>query len=198
MNVLLLKDLIVIKYNLNKKPIMKIKIKKINPDIKLPEFIDKGEWVDLRASNKIIMKAPQAGVLRRKKVNDKEISFRDVSFDATLIPLGIAMEIPKGYEAIILPRSGTFKNYGITMSNSAGIIDNSYCGDNDEWKFGAIAFRNTTINVGDRICQFRVQLSQKATMWQKIKWLFSSKIEFIEVSHLGNKDRGGFSSTGVK
>lgn len=177
---------------------MKIKIKRINPNIKLPEFIAKGEWVDLRASNKIVMKAPQSGVLKRRKVNDKETSFRDVSFDSTLIPLGVAMEIPKGYEAVMLPRSGTFKNYGITMSNSAGIIDNSYCGDNDEWKFGAIAFCNTTINVGDRICQFRIQLSQKATIWQKIKWLFSSKIEFVEVSHLGNQDRGGFSSTGIK
>ena len=108
------------------------------------------------------------------------------------------MEIPEGYEAIILPRSSTFSKYGIIMTNSAGVIDSSYCGDTDEWRFPAVAFRHSSINVGDRICQFRIQLSQKATVWQKIKWLFSSKIEFVEVEHLGNADRGGFGTTGIK
>lgn len=177
---------------------MKIKIKKINPNLKLPSFIDKGEWVDLRASDSVTMIAPQASVAKKKEVNGVEGSFRDVEFDSFFIPLGIAMEIPEGYEAIVLPRSSTFHKYGITMTNSAGVIDSSYCGDTDEWRFPAVAFRHSSISVGDRICQFRIQLSQKATVWQKIKWLFSSKIEFVEVEHLGNADRGGFGTTGIK
>lgn len=177
---------------------MVIKIKRINPNITLPSFIDKGEWVDLSASQAIIMMAPQASVAKKKSVNGVEGSYRDVEFDSCMIPLGVAMELPKGYEAVTLPRSSTFKTYGIIMSNSEGVIDSSYCGDTDEWKFPAIAMRHTAINVGDRICQFRIQLSQKATVWQKIKWLFSSKIEFVEVGHLGNADRGGFGTTGIK
>lgn len=177
---------------------MKIKIKKINPNLELPSFIDKGEWVDLRASNGVITIAPQASVAKKKEVNGVEGSFRDVEFDYFYIPLGIAMEIPKGYEAIVLPRSSTFAKCGIIMANSAGVIDSSYCGDTDEWRFPAVSFKHSGINVGDRICQFRIQLSQKATVWQKIKWLFSSKIEFVEVEHLGNADRGGFGTTGIK
>lgn len=177
---------------------MNIKIKRLNPNIELPTIIKKGEWIDLRASEAVVMKAPQAQVLKKVTVNGESTSYRDVIFDTQLIPLGIAMQLPKGYEAVILPRSGTFKNFGIMLTNSAGIIDSSYCGDIDEWKFGAIAFNHSEIQEGDRICQFRIQLSQKATMWQKIKWLFSSKITFTEVDHLSNKNRGGFSSTGVK
>lgn len=177
---------------------MNIKIKKLNPSIELPKIIKKGEWIDLRASEKVVMLAPQAQTLKRVTVNGKTSSYRDVEFDTQLIPLGIAMQLPKGYEAVVLPRSGTFKNFGIMMTNSAGIIDSSYCGDDDEWKFGAIAFNDCEVQEGDRICQFRIQLSQKATMWQKIKWLFSSKINLVEVDHLGNNSRGGFSSTGVK
>ena len=74
----------------------------------------------------------------------------------------------------------------------------SYNGDNDEWKFPAIAIRETTIEKGTRICQFRIQLSQKATFWQKLKWLFSSRVKLVEVDSLNNKSRGGFGSTGVK
>lgn len=177
---------------------MDIKIKRINKGLSFPTIIHKGEWIDLRASEDVVMKAPQAQTLKKTIVDGETISYRDVEFDTKRIPLGIAMQLPKGYEAVVLPRSGTFDNFGITMSNSEGVIDNSYCGDNDEWKFGAIAFRHTNIYEGDRICQFRIQLSQKATMWQKIKWLFSSKINLVEVEHLGNDDRCGFSSTGVK
>jgi dUTP pyrophosphatase len=177
---------------------MDIKIKRLNSEIKLPKIIKKGEWIDLRASKKIAMKAPQAQVLKRVSIGGNTVSYRDVEFDTQLIPLGIAMQLPKGYEAVLLPRSGTFKNFGIMLTNSAGIIDSSYCGDEDEWKFGAIAFKHCVIQEGDRICQFRIQLSQKATMWQKIKWLFSSKITFTEVKCLSNESRGGFSSTGVK
>lgn len=177
---------------------MNIKIKKLNPNLELPKIIAKGEWIDLRASVSVVMKAPQAQVLKRVTVNGETTSYRDVEFDTQLIPLGIAMQLPKGYEAVVLPRSGTLKNFGIMLTHSAGIIDSSYCGDEDEWKFSAIALNHCEIQEGDRICQFRIQLSQKATMWQKIKWLFSSKITFTEVDHLGNEGRGGFSSTGVK
>lgn len=177
---------------------MDIKIKRINKGLSFPTIIHKGEWIDLRASEDVVMKAPQAQTLKKTIVDGETISYRDVEFDTQLIPLGIAMQLPKGYEAVILPRSGTFKNFGIMLTNSAGIIDSSYCGDEDEWKFGAIALKHCEIQEGDRICQFRIQLSQKATMWQKIKWLFSSKINLVEVEHLGNDNRSGFSSTGVK
>ena len=84
---------------------------------------------------------------------------------------------------------------GILQANSVGLIDNSYCGDKDEWKFPAISFRDTTINAGERICQFRIQLSQKATVFQKLKWLFSNGIKLIETDNLNNSSRGGFGST---
>ena len=107
------------------------------------------------------------------------------------------MQLPKGFEAVVLPRSGTPK-LGIMCANSEGVIDNSYCGNDDEWRFPAIAFQSTTINKGDRICQFRVQLSQKATIWQKLRWLFSNKIELVSVDKLDGNNRGGFGSTGVQ
>ena len=100
-----------------------------------------------------------------------------------LIPLGIAMELPKGYEAHVVPRSSTFKNFGLIMTNSVGIIDNSYCGDGDMWHFPAYAVRDTEIHVNDRICQFRIVKNQPT-------------IVFDEVQHLDETDRGGFGSTG--
>lgn len=177
---------------------MKIKIKRINKYINFPTIINKGEWIDLRASETVSLKGPQSGTLKRRKVEGEILSFRDVTFDTAMIPLGVAMKLPEGFEAHLLPRSGTFSNFGIIMANSEGIIDNSYSGNKDEWKFPAIAFRPTVIDERDRICQFRIQLSQKATLWQKLKWLFSSKIELIEVDNLDGDNRGGFSSTGVK
>ena len=144
------------------------------------------------------MHAPQAGTLRRHKIDGKEESHRDVKFDFKLIPLGVAMKLPKGFEAVLLPRSSTYKKFGIIQTNSIGVIDNTYCGNNDEWKYPAIALRDTVIKKGDRICQFRIQLSQKATLWQKIKWFLSSGIKIIKVDSLDNNDRGGFGSTGVK
>ena len=176
---------------------LKIKVKRISKDIELPKIIDKGEWVDLRAAETINLKAPQAETLKTKTINGERVSSRDVSFDFKLIPLGIAIKLPKGFEAIVAPRSSTYKNYGIIQTNSIGIIDNSYSGDSDEWKMPIISFANTTINKRDRICQFKIQLSQKATMWQKIKWLLSSGIKVEEVESLGDNNRGGFCSTGV-
>ena len=108
------------------------------------------------------------------------------------------MKLPEGYEAIIAPRSSSFKNYGIVQANSIGIIDNSYSGNSDEWMLPVISFKNITINKGDRVCQFRIQLSQKATIWQKIKWLLSSGIELEEVDDLNSNNRSGFGSTGIK
>lgn len=177
---------------------LKIKVKRLNKNLPLPVIIDKGDWIDLRASETIHLRAPQAGTLKRHTVNGVEESHRDVTFDTKLFGLGVAMQLPAGFEAVALPRSGTFKNFGVILANSEGVIDQPYCGDKDEWKFNAIALRDTTINEGDRICQFRIQLSQKATMWQKIKWLLSSGIEIVEVDELDNPDRNGIGSTGIK
>lgn len=178
---------------------MKLKIKvKVNKPIELPKIIKKGEWIDLKAADDIKFSAPQADTLKRHTVDGKTVAHRDVAFDTKLIPLGICMKLPKGFEAVVLPRSSTFKKYGIIMANSMGVIDNDYCGNNDEWKFPAIAFEDTVIPYNERICQFRIQLSQKATFWQKVKWLLSSGIEIVEVNSLGTKNRGGFGSTGVK
>lgn len=175
---------------------LKVKVKRIDTTIELPEITKNGEWIDLRAAKEITMKAPQAGTLKRHKVNNIEVSHRDVSFDSQLIPLGVAIQLPKGFEAVMLPRSSTAKKFGIVMANSQGVIDNSYCGDNDEWKYPAIAIKDTVIPKGSRICQFRIQLSQKATIWQKFKWLFSNGIVVEEVDSLCNENRGGFGSTG--
>lgn len=177
---------------------LKIKVKRINKCLELPKIIGKGDWVDLRAAETITLKAPQASVRRKRKVEGVEESYRDVTFDTKLFGLGVAMQLPKGFEAVVLPRSGTFNNFGVTLANSEGVIDQPYCGDNDEWKFNTIAFRDTVINEGDRVCQFRIQLSQKATLWQKLKWLFSSGIEIVEVESIGEANRGGFSTTGIK
>lgn len=142
--------------------IMKIKIKYLNNQINKLEYIDgKSDWIDLRSSQDIVM---------------KKDTFQ-------LIPLGIAIELPKGYEAHIVPRSSTFKNYGIIQTNHMGIIDETYCGNEDEWKFPAYALRDTVIHTNDRICQFRIMEHQP-------------KIEFDEVDNLENDTRGGFGSTG--
>ena len=100
-----------------------------------------------------------------------------------MIPLGVALELPKGYEALVIPRSSTFKNYGVLQTNSCGLIDESYCGNNDQWYFPALAIRDTVIHVNDRICQFRILKHQP-------------ELSFVEVQELTGKDRGGFGSTG--
>ena len=121
------------------------------------------EWVDLRAAEDITM----------------------IKGDFRMIPLGICIELPPGYEALVLPRSSTFRNFGILLVNGMGVIDAEYCGDNDVWHFPALAMRNTIIHKGDRICQFRIIRQQP-------------DIEFEVVEHLGNKDRKGLGSTGVR
>ena len=108
------------------------------------------------------------------------------------------MQLPKGYEAIVACRSSTPKSFGIMSANAFGIIDSSYNGNDDEWKFLYYGIRNCIIPANARICQFRIQLSQKATVWQKLKWLFSNKIKLVEVDKLNTINRGGIGSTGKK
>jgi dUTP pyrophosphatase len=162
------------------------------PLVGLPKVIKKGDWVDLSSSKECILQAPQAGTLK-----GHDVKHRDVVSDVTYIPLGVAMKLPKGFEAIIAPRSSAAKKIGIMCANSIGIVDNSYQGDNDQWMFPAVTLRKTSIAHNTRLCQFRIQLSQKATVWQKVKWLFTSGIKLVEVESLGSDDRSGFGSTGV-
>lgn len=139
-----------------------INIKYLTDIIDKLTYIDgKSDWIDLRAAETVDM---------------DPMEFR-------LIPLGIAMQLPAGYEAHVIPRSSTFKNFGIIQANSMGLIDESYCGDNDQWYFPAIALRKTTILANDRICQFRIMKHQP-------------QIEFREVDNLNNESRGGIGSTG--
>lgn len=154
---------------------LKIKIKML-ADIDLPVIRENGDWIDLRAAQDI--------VVGREPV--------------TYIPLGVAIELPRGFEAILAPRSSMPKNFHIWQPNSIGVIDNSYCSDNDQWHLAAtpIGFPRATIKKNERIAQFRIQLSQKATIWQKLKWMFSNGIELQFVDHLGGKQRGGLGSTG--
>ena len=137
-----------------------IKIKYFNDKLEKLAYIDgKSDWIDLRAA---------------EDVDLKQGEFK-------LIPLGVAMQLPKGYEAHIVPRSSTFKNFGIIQTNHQGVVDCSYCGDNDQWFMPAV--RDTVIEVNDRICQFRIMENQP-------------KIAFDEVVSLSSTDRGGFGSTG--
>lgn len=164
----------------------------------MPQILAKGDWIDLYTAEDITLKAPYAKTLHIvKKDNNKNEKLRDVVFDSTLINLGVAMELPKGFEAVAVPRSSTFKKYGIIQSNMVGVIDNSYCGNDDIWWLPVTATRNVTIPKGTRLCQFRVQLSQKATVWQKIKWLFSNGIKLKKVDSLDDTDRGGFGTSGT-
>ena len=137
-----------------------IKVKYTRGVMKIERF-NCGDWIDLRAA--------------------EDISLEEGQFK--MIPLGVCMELPNGYEALIAPRSSTFKNLGILMANSVGVVDESYCGDNDEWHFPAIATRDTIVHKNERICQFRIIQHQPL-------------IHLIEVEHLGNADRGGIGSTG--
>lgn len=136
-----------------------IKIKYHTDGIEISK-ISIGDWIDLRSAEDIVLKEEQ---------------FK-------LISLGVSMKLPDGFEAHVVPRSSTFKTWGIIQTNSMGIIDNSYSGNGDIWKFPAYATRDTEIKKGDRICQFRI--IEKAKM----------KIETVD--DLGNNNRGGFGSTG--
>lgn len=156
------------------------------PSVSLPKVIKKGDWVDLYTSQECILNAPQAGTLK-----GKEVKHRDVVSDVTYIPLGVAIQLPEGFEAIIAARSSAAKKIGIMMANGIAVIDNSYKGNDDQWMFPVVTLRKTSIAQNTRICQFRIQLSQKATMWQKLKWLFASGIELVEVESLESSNRNG-------
>ena len=108
----------------------------------------------------------------------------------------MAIKLPAGCEALVVPRSSTLKHFGIIQANHVGVIDNTYSGNNDQWHMPMIALRETMIDSHSRVCQFRIQLSQKATLWQKIKWFLSSGIKLVEVDNLGDNNRGGIGSTG--
>lgn len=182
----------------------KILIKRLNKSIQLPQISNRGDWIDLRASETIRFKAPQAGTLKTRTVNGEQEKYRNVTFDLQMMPLGIAMRLPEGFEAILVARSSLPKGFGVIVGNAFGVIDGvtdkdsvGYNGPIDEWKTPLVAIRDTTITAGERICQFRIQLSQKATIWQKIKWLFTSGIELVEVDELPSKlSRGGFGTSG--
>lgn len=139
-----------------------IKIIYHSPNInKIVDIEGKSDWLDLRAAETVEMKMG----------------------DYKLISLGISMKLPEGYEAHMAPRSSTFKNFGILQTNSVAVIDNSYSGTNDIWKYPALAMRDTIIHEGDRICQFRIIKKQP-------------EIEFVEVNELDSVNRGGIGSTG--
>ena len=137
-----------------------IKVKYVR-DVEPIKLLECGDWIDLRSAEDVELKAGEY----------------------KMIPLGVAMELPKGYEALMLPRSSTFKKYGVILANSMGVIDESYCGDSDEWNFLAYALRDTTIPKNERICQFRIMEHQP-------------DVSMVEVETLGNKNRGGIGSTG--
>ena len=142
--------------------IKNIQIKYFTDEIeKLTYIAGKSDWIDLRAAKEMELKAGQYA----------------------MIPLGVAMKLPEGYEAHIVPRSSTYKNFGLIQTNHMGVVDESYCGDNDQWHMPVYAMRDTVIRVNDRICQFRIMEHQP-------------QIVFEEVETLNAPDRGGFGSTG--
>ena len=139
---------------------MKIKVK-YHAKIQPLKFIEQGDWIDCRCATSVKVKPGEFG----------------------LIPLGFSLELPEGYEAHLVPRSSTFKNWGLLQTNSIGIIDESYNGDGDQWYFPFFASRKVIIKPNERICQFRIVKKQP-------------KFEFEVVESLGNDDRGGIGSTG--
>lgn len=140
---------------------LKIKVKYLTEGMEPIEKISKGDWIDLRVAEDV-------------KIDSGEYK---------LIPLGVAIELPPGYEALVAPRSSTFKTWRILQANSLGIIDETYCGDNDQWHFPAYATRSVIIPKNTRICQFRIVKHQPP-------------VEIEEVESLDNEDRGGIGSTG--
>ena len=171
---------------------MKIKIKEITPGC-MPEIIKVGDCIDLMTAEDYTLKCPHAQMLHKHKKGNEAVveKTRDVIFDYQLLNLGVVIEMPKGFKANLMPRSSTFKKYGLLMVNSPGQVDNSYKGPNDIWRMPVVATRSITIPKGTPIAQFEVQPSHNATIWQKLKWLFSSKIELVKVDEMNNENRGG-------
>lgn len=173
---------------------MKLKIKvKVLTEGCMPEINPKGDWIDLKAAQDMEIRAAQAGV-QYQVGNEK---YRDVHIPMTYIPLGVAIKLPDGFEALVNSRSSGPNKLKLFIPSGQGVIDNTYSGKGDQWHYVAAPMSNAHIKKGDRICQFRIQLSQKATVWQKIKWLFSSGVELVEVEDLDSTNRGGLGSTGI-
>lgn len=152
--------------------VLQIKVKYFSDDIPRLTINPKGDLIDLYAA--------------------KDVTINEM--DEAMIPLGVAMELPEGFRANLLPRSSTFKKWGIIVTNSVGMIDHSYCGDTDEWKLAVFCLKArdfvnskccTIIHKGDKIAQFEIVP-------------IMPKVELQEVDHLGNEDRGGFGTTGSK
>ena len=170
---------------------MKLKIKCIiKRNYCMPE--QHGDWIDLKLAEDTFLIPIQAGTYK------KSIGRRDVTAEVTLLSLGVAMQLPKGFEAILAPRSSTSLKLGLLCANSFGIIDEDYCGNEDIWKFPVIATKPVQLAYGMRVAQFRIQPKQNASVWTKLKWLFSSGVEIELVDSLDNKNRGGLGSTGQK
>lgn len=141
---------------------MTIRIKYHNPNIAHAEQVEGSDWIDLRAAETVELKP----------------------FEYKVISLGVSMSLPTGYEAHLAPRSSTYEKFGIIQSNSIGVIDNTFRGDDDIWGFPAIALRHTVIHEGDRICQFRIMKKME-------------RVKLKPVESMNNKSRGGFGSTGT-
>ena len=134
-----------------------------------------GDWFDLQAYEDTIM-------------------MKNGSY---MVSLGVAMELPEGFEALVVPRSSLFSKYGVLLVNSVGVIDNKYHGNSDVWKAPLLCIGdNVELKRGTRVCQFKIVLSQHATVWQKLRWLFCSGVEFEDVDVLTGENRRGFGSTG--
>lgn len=155
----------------------KIYVKLHNKNCELTSF---GNWIDLKSSETLILK----------------------KLDFKIVDLGVSIKLPKYYQGNIVPRSGTYKNFKLIQTNHYGVVDgptkteSGYSGNNDRWKFAALAIDDTHINEGDRICQFEIRPTMFAPFWVKLRWLFSSGIEIVYVDNLDSDDRGGFGSTG--
>lgn len=141
---------------------MQIKVKYFSDKIDKIKQTENGDWIDLRSAENVKLKAGESAIIK----------------------LGIGMILPDGYEAQIVPRSSTYKTWTIIQTNSLGVIDNSYSGDDDQWGMPILAFEDTEIHINDRICQFRIK--------EKMP-----KVDIIEVEHLNPVSRGGFGSTGI-
>ena len=156
---------------------LKIKVKEITEGC-MPEIIEQGDRIDLKLAEDV-------------RFTGSEVQSRKIKY----LPLGIAMELPKGFEAYVLPRSSTPNKWNIELANSQGIIDESYKGNDDEWRYIAKAFKAVEIPKGTRICQFRIMPKMNAGILTKLKWLFSNGVELIKVDNLNNDNRGGIGST---
>ena len=171
---------------------MKIPIKYHKNSKKIKKF---GVYYDLFPRFKYKFEAPKVNFKGSEIIDENSKFQNNVLFDSKLIDLGISMKLPKYFEANIVPRSSTYFKQGLIQGNHFGIIDTEYSGEEDIWKFPAIAMKKTTIGPDKAICQFRIQPSMNAPWYIKLKWLFTSTIKFVEVDVLNGPNRKGFGHT---